>query len=62
MIIVTVAYSPLPAGVTWPGSFVMFGPQTLLHILNPATLAAYRALGLPEKTVTYAEYVLLGGK
>jgi len=62
MVIIDVDRASVPAGKPWPGIFLLHGPQALWHIPDPGVLAVYRKLGLPEMTLTYPEYVLLGGK
>jgi hypothetical protein len=62
MVIVKVAFTPLPAGVTWPGDFLLLGDATLQHIPDPAALAVWEALGLPVKTLTYAQFAAIGGQ
>lgn len=62
MLIIKVAFTPLPAGVTWPGDFLLLGDATLQHIPDPAALAVWEALGLPVKTLTYAQFAAIGGQ
>jgi hypothetical protein len=62
MIIVTVDRATAPP-TGWPGSFLLFGDGTLHHI-TPAdgavsNVANYKAAGVGEATVTYAEYEAL---
>lgn len=63
MIIITVDTKTVPVGKAWPGIFLGgYVPGELWHIPDQATLQAYEALSLPAKTISYAQYVLLGGK
>lgn len=49
-------------GKTWPGDYLLLGNGTLEHISTVAKLRTYRAVGVPQQTISYAQYVALGGK
>lgn len=67
MILVEVDKTTLPAGVTWPGVFLLFSNGTLGHVTPPVkgvdNVSAYKASGLKAPvSITYAEYQARGGK
>jgi hypothetical protein len=66
MVILLVSTADVPKGTAWPGDFLLFGDGALHHITGSvgtvSNLGNYRAAGLPEVTITYAEYLALGGK
>jgi lysozyme len=64
MIIIDVAQTGLPAGVRWPGIFLLMpgNPAPVwYHIPDLAKVHAYAAAGIPRRPLTYAEYKTLGG-
>lgn len=61
VVIATVSRTGVPTGTTWPGSFLLLGDGTLKHIATSGALAAYKALGVPEKVITFAQFTALQG-
>jgi Glycosyl hydrolases family 25 len=62
MIILNVDTRTVPKGTPWPGIFLVSGPGQVTHLPDMATVAAWQALGVPEKVRPYADWLLLGGK
>jgi Domain of unknown function (DUF1906) len=62
MIILNVDTRTVPKGTPWPGIFLVSGPGQVTHLPDMATVAAWQALGVPEKVRPYSDWLLLGGK
>jgi hypothetical protein len=66
MVIIKVDNTQLPAGVKWPGDFILAADganqPALYHIPDWPAFAAYEAAGLPVRTLTYAQFAAIGGK
>jgi hypothetical protein len=61
MVLLTIDKATVPKGTPWPGIFLVSGPNAMEHLPDMATVAAWQALGVPEKVRPYADWLLLGG-
>src|SRR5215469_16680762 len=61
MKILSVDRSTVPAGVNWPGEWLLRGDGTITHIQTDAELAAYVNAGVATVTVSYDDWKALAG-